>query len=115
MAGCSVVLLAIVFSPLMLVIGVAALIAGATIEFVHSLAFPFLLGSLAFGAVAFVDAVRILWSRYRAGNLRELRPADLTRPAVLCAVACVLFAVMCALAGSMLVTWVNEVRAAGAA
>ncbi len=115
MAGCSVVLLAIVFSPLMLVIGVAALIAGATIEFVHSLAFPFLLGSLAFGLAAVVDAIRILWAHHRAGTLRELHPRDLTRPAVLGVVAFALFVVMCVLAGSMLVTWVNEVRAAGAA
>lgn len=115
MAGCSVVLLAIVFSPLMLVIGVALLIAGATIEFVHSLAFPFLLGSLAFGLLAVVDAVRILWTRHRAGTLRELRPGDLARPAMLGGVAFVLFVVMCVLAGSMLAGWVAEVQAAGAA
>lgn len=109
MAGCSIVFLTIIMMPALVVVSVLMLIAMAAAEFVTSIAFPFLIASIVFGTLAFVDAVRVVWRRWREGTLRELQPRELARPAVLCVVAFVLFVIMCVLTGSLFIEWWNSV------
>ena len=104
MAGCCVVFLSILMVPVLLVCA-AGLIA---IKFVTSPAFLFLLASGLFCIIALVDAVRILWLRWRRESDERLTFASFKRPLILLAVSLVLFIIMGVLAGSMIIEWYAE-------
>ena len=104
MAGCCVVFLSILMVPILAVCA-AALIA---IRFVTSPAFLFLLASGILCVVALVDAVRILWLRWRGETDERLTFASFKRPLILLAISLVLFIIMGVLAGSMIMEWYAE-------
>ena len=115
MAGCSIVLLAIVFAPVMIVVGLGVFLMMAAYSFVTSAAFPVLLVSIALNVWALVDAGRKLWAHYQEGTLRELKAKEFVRPALLCLVGCILFVVVCIMSWSMIAAWWQDVQASGAA
>ena len=105
MAGCSVVLLAIIMLPLT----IACAIALVALKFVTSPAFIFLVASGIFGIAAIVDAALILWHRRGDGPKEPLSVGTFRRPIILLVIAAVLFVVMAILAGSMIMSWYTEV------
>ena len=105
MAGCCVVVLAIIMTPIMIVCA-AALI---TLRFVFSPAGFFFLASCACGIAAIIDAVRVLWLRRGGTSDEPLSVASFKRPFVLLAISAVLFIVMAILAGTMIMDWYEEV------
>ena len=82
----------------------------ATVEFVTSPAFPVFLASLVVSGIALIDVIRILWGHVRDKTLREMHLKEFVRPAILCLVAFLLFAVACIMTGSMLYTWWQSIE-----
>lgn len=107
MAGCCVVVLAIIMAPVML----AAAVALVAIKFVTSPAFIFLVASGVLCLIALIDAVRILWRHGNGTTDEKLGFASFRRPLVMLLVAAVLFVIMAVLAGSMIMGWYEEVMA----
>ena len=115
MAGFSIVLLTLLFMPLLVVIGLVALVFVAAIEFVQSAAFPLLIVCIICNCLAFVDVARIAWQWFRERDTIELSWRLLVRPAVLCLIGFAFFVAMSVVAGSMLIDWYNSLQSASAA
>ena len=110
MAGFSIILLMLVLWPFMLVGMLLTVAFAATVEFVTSPAFPVFLASLVVSGIALIDVIRILWGHVRDKTLREMHLKEFIRPAILCLVAFLLFAVACIMTGSMLYTWWQSIE-----
>lgn len=105
MAGFSIILLMLLFSPLILLASLALLLGYAALEFVQSPAFPLMLLAILFSVLAFVDVARIVWRRYKEHDAFPLTWSLLVRPAILVAISFALFVAMCVVAGSMVLAW----------
>ena len=115
MAGCSVVLLALVFAPVMIVVGIGVFFCMAAYTFVTSAAFPVLIASIVFNVWALVEVGRKLYGHYKDGSLGQMQASEFKRPALLCLVGCILFVIVCVMSGSMLLAWWQEVQESGRA
>lgn len=106
MAGCSIVFLMIVVMwPFFLVYGIVMLATTIAVEFVTSPAFPLLIISFIFGAIAAIDVLRLLWRWYKERETFVFETRMFYRPLVLAAIAFVFFIVMCIVSGSMVIEW----------
>lgn len=115
MAGCSIVLLTIIFLPVLVVMGVVTFALMAAYEFVTSPAFPVLVASVILSGMALIDLARKLWTHYKEGTLRQLEAKEFVRPGLLFLAGFVLFVIVCVMSGSMIWDWMQEVQASGRA
>ena len=100
MGGCSVVVFMPLFGLLYLVLIIGNVLLQSAGELVSSPALPCMIISLVCSLAAIADIVRILWRRYREGEAFGLSWRMFARPAVLFAVALILFIIAAVIAGT---------------
>lgn len=111
MAGCSVVLFALIMLgllPAFWLVTIAVMVTQAAFAWVGGPAFPFFLLCVICYALALADVLRIAWHWYHEREALELVVRLLVRPAVLCALGFVASIVMVALTGGQLLDWWNQ-------
>ena len=115
MAGCSIVfLMMFIFWPFLLVMALVYLVVAVAEAFITSLAFPLLLGAALLSSLAAIDLIRIVWHRYREGESYVITKELFVRPAVLAAIAFVLFVAMCVVCGSLILSWSHGISTSAA-
>lgn len=110
MAGCSVVLLALVWPVFLLGMLVVAFF-GAIALWVSGPAFPWFVGSVVCGMAALATLVRAGWLRFRRREDYPLRASVFVLPALLSVLAGIAFVVMLVLTKEQALEWWATVQA----
>lgn len=105
MGGCSIVVLFLLAWPALTIVLVLSWLGEVAAAWVRGPAFPFLVVGTACFLLATVDLARILWLRFRDPEGHPIERQSLVRPALLCAVTFVAYAVMIWLTGGQILSW----------
>ncbi len=111
MAGCSVVLLSLLW-PFFLMGMLVVAFFGAIAMWVSGPAFPWFLGSVVCGMGALGALVRVAWLHFRRREEYPLRAAAFALPALLSVLAGIAFVVMLVLTWDQAVEWWATVQQA---